>query len=281
MFAEKVLEDRVVVVTGGGTGLGRSMALRFAELGARLVLTSRKREHLEEAAHEIEKKGAEALVVAADVRNPEQVEGMVSETIRRFGRIDVLVNNAAGNFMCPTEMLTYNGFAAVVGIVLQGTFNCTLACGRKMIESERGGSILNIVASYAWTGSGFVVPSASAKAGVLAMTRSLAVEWAKYRIRVNAISPGPFPTEGAWEKLVPSKEAEEEAKAGIPLRRFGEHHELANLAAFLLSDYSAYINGDCISIDGGQWLVGGMFNRIAMLDREGMAKLMSKMAPRG
>ena len=280
MFAEKVLQDRVVVVTGGGTGLGRSMAGRFAELGAKLVLTSRKREHLDAAAADIGAKGAEVLVVPADVRDFEQVEAMVGEAMKRFGRIDVLVNNAAGNFMSPTELLSPKGFAAVVGIVLQGTFNCTLACGRKMIESERGGAILNIVASYAWTGSGFVVPSACAKAGVLAMTRSLAVEWAKYRIRVNAISPGPFPTPGAWEKLVPSKEAEEEAKAGIPLHRFGEHAELANLAAFLLSDYSGYINGDCISIDGGQWLVGGMFNRVAMLDQAGMAKFMEKMTPR-
>jgi len=280
MFAEKVLQDRVVVVTGGGTGLGRSMAGRFAELGAKLVLTSRKREHLDAAAADIGANGAEVLVVPADVRDFEQVEAMVGEAMKRFGRIDVLVNNAAGNFMSPTELLSPKGFAAVVGIVLQGTFNCTLACGRKMIESERGGAILNIVASYAWTGSGFVVPSACAKAGVLAMTRSLAVEWAKYRIRVNAISPGPFPTPGAWEKLVPSKEAEEEAKAGIPLHRFGEHAELANLAAFLLSDYSGYINGDCISIDGGQWLVGGMFNRVAMLDQAGMAKFMEKMTPR-
>jgi NAD(P)-dependent dehydrogenase (short-subunit alcohol dehydrogenase family) len=176
------------------------------------------------------------------------------------------VNNAAGNFLCPTEDLTPNGFAAVVGIVLNGTFHATLAAGRRMIAAGKGGSILNIIATYAWTGSGMVVASASAKAGVLAMTRSLGVEWAKYKIRVNAIAPGPFPTEGAWKALVPTPEMNEAGKERVPLKRYGEHEELANLAAFLVSDYAGFITGDCVTIDGGAWLSGAGFNALAMME---------------
>jgi NAD(P)-dependent dehydrogenase (short-subunit alcohol dehydrogenase family) len=195
-----------------------------------------------------------------------------------LGGVDILVNNAAGNFLCPTEDLTPNGFAAVVGIVLNGSFNCTLAAGRKMIASGKGGTMLNILTPYAWTGSGFVVPSAAAKAGVLAMTRSLAVEWAKYRIRVNGIAPGPFPTEGAWKALMPTPDMADLARARVPLKRFGEHEELANLAAYLVSDYSGYITGNIITIDGGEWLAGaGEFNQMAMADPEAVKPLIAAM----
>jgi NAD(P)-dependent dehydrogenase (short-subunit alcohol dehydrogenase family) len=243
------------------------MALRFAELGASVVVASRSREHIDAACEMIKERGGKALGLTCDVRSFEEVDAVIDEATRAFGSVDVLVNNAAGNFLCPTEDLTPNGFAAVVGIVLNGTFHATLSAGRRMIESGRGGSILNIIASYAWTGSGFVVPSAAAKAGVLAMTRSLAVEWAKHKIRVNAVAPGPFPTEGAWKALVPTPEASAMGKERIPLQRYGEHEELANLAAYLVSDYAGYITGDCITIDGGAWLGGaGTFNAYAMMD---------------
>jgi NAD(P)-dependent dehydrogenase (short-subunit alcohol dehydrogenase family) len=203
---------------------------------------------------------------------------MVAEAEREFSRVDILVNNAAGNFLCPTEDLTPNGFNAVVGIVLNGAFNATLAAGRRMIAGGRGGAILNILATYAWTGSGFVIPSAAAKAGVMAMTQSLAVEWAKYKIRVCGIAPGPFPTEGAWKALVPTEEMHEMGKERIPLKRYGEHEELANLAAFLVSDYSGYITGDVITIDGGEWLAGaGEFNRFAMMPPEMVKPMIAAM----
>ncbi len=193
----------------------------------------------------------------------------------------MLVNNAAGNFLAPTEDLSPRAFDAVVRTVLHGTFNVTLAAGRKMIERGEGGSILNIATTYAWTGSAFVVPSAAAKAGVLAMTRSLAVEWAAYRIRVNAIAPGPFPTEGAWQALMPTPEVEEQAKARIPMGRFGEHHELANLAAFLVSDAAPFINGECVTIDGGEWLgSGGEFNHLTRVPREQVKQVMRRMRPK-
>lgn len=194
---------------------------------------------------------------------------MVAAAEERLGGVSVLVNNAAGNFLAPTEDLTPGGFNAVVQTVLYGTFHATLAVGKRMIERGGGGSILNIVTTYAWTGSAFVVPSAAAKAGVLAMTRSLAVEWAVYGIRSNAFAPGPFPTEGAWGALMASPEMEAEAKARIPLGRFGEHDELANLAAFLVSDGSAFINGEVVTIDGGEWIgSGGEFNGLTRMPRE-------------
>ena len=202
MFKEDLLKNKVILVTGGGTGLGKSMATRFGELGANLVIGSRRADVIAKAAQELEQTGAEVLGVKCDVRQMDQVNEMVSAALGKFGRIDILLNNAAGNFISPTEMLSPGGFKAVVDIVLVGTFNCTLAVGKEMIK-QKNGNILNIVTTYAWTGSGYVIPSASAKAGVLAMTRSLAVEWAKYNIRSNAIAPGPFPTEGAWKRLVP------------------------------------------------------------------------------
>lgn len=267
MFEKDLLKDRTILITGGGTGLGRSMALRFAELGANLFLVGRREDPLKETAEALRAKGARAGYACADIRDFGAVENAIAAAEKEFGRpfggIDTLVNNAAGNFLARTERLSPNAFNAVVGIVLQGTFHCTLALGRKWIEAKQPGNILNIVTTYAAanSGSGFVVPSACAKAGVLAMTRSLAVEWARYKIRSNAIAPGPFPTEGAWSRLMPSKDFEERAKNYHPMKRFGRHEELANLAAFLLSDEAGYINGECVVIDGGLWLRGaGEFN---------------------
>lgn len=278
MFKERCLAGRTAVVTGGGTGLGLSMALKFAELGANLVIASRSLDHVESAAERVRAHGVKALAVACDVREFEQVEAMMERADKDLGGLDILVNNAAGNFLCPTEDLTPNGFAAVIGIVLNGSFHCTLAAGRKMIASGKGGAMLNILTPYAWTGSGLVVPSAAAKAGVLAMTRSLAVEWAKYRIRVNGIAPGPFPTEGAWKALLPTPEMEDLARNRVPLKRFGEHEELANLAAYLVSDYSGYITGDIVTIDGGEWLGGaGEFNQMAMADPAAVKPLLAAM----
>ena len=268
MFEKDILKNKVVLITGGGTGLGKSMAMRFAELGASLVIASRRKEVISEAASQMKEIGAEVLGLQCDVRDMDQVNSMVNDTLNQFDKIDILINNAAGNFISPTEMLSPGGFKAVVDIVLMGTFNCTLAIGKEMIK-QKNGNILNIVTTYAWTGSGYVVPSASAKAGVLAMTRSLAVEWAKYNIRTNAIAPGPFMTDGAWKRLAPpGLNMKKKLKDRIPLKRFGEHSELANLATYLISDYSGYINGEVVTIDGGEWLKGaGQFNDLEKLPK--------------
>lgn len=263
MFQSDLLKGRTIFITGGGTGLGRSMALRFAQLGANLFLVGRREQPLEETAGDIRASGARAAYFSADIRDFAAVESAVTAAEKEFGAVDTLVNNAAGNFIARTEKLSPNAFHAVTGIVLQGTFHCTLALGRKWIAAKQPGNILNIATTYAAanSGSGFVVPSACAKAGVLAMTRSLAVEWARYGIRLNAIAPGPFPTEGAWSRLLPSKELEERARNHHPMKRFGRHEELANLAVFLLSGQADYVNGECVVIDGGQWLRGaGEFN---------------------
>ena len=268
MFEKTLLTGRTVFITGGGTGLGRSMAVRLAELGAKLFLTGRREEPLRETAEAITKAGGTAAYATCDVREPAQVDAAVAAAEAAFDRVDTLINNAAGNFMARTEKLSPNAFNAVVGIVLYGTLHCTLALGKRWIAAKQPGTILNIVTTYAAAGcgSGFVVPSACAKAGVLALTRSLAVEWARYNIRSNAIAPGPFPTEGAWSRLMPSKEFEEHARNAHPMKRFGRHEELANLAAFLVSDQAAYINGECVVIDGGLWLRGaGEFNDLLNL----------------
>lgn len=268
MFEADLLKDKNIIITGGGTGLGKSMGMRFGELGAKIVITSRKQDVLDETAREMESAGISVLPIAGDVRNPEEVDRVVQKAKESFGTIDGLVNNAAGNFISPTENLTPGGFKAVTDIVLGGTFNFTLSTGKEMIQSESG-CILNIVTTYAWTGSGYVVPSAAAKGGVLAMTRSLGSEWGKYGIRTNAIAPGPFPTKGAWGRLVPpGLGIEKKMKNRIPLKRFGEHIELANLASFIMSDYAGYINGEVITIDGGEWVKGaGQFNDLDKLPK--------------
>ena len=256
MFDKKLLKGKNIVVTGGGTGLCKSMAERFSDLGANLVLTSRREKVINDTAKEFRKRRKKAIPIVCDVRYPDQVESMINQAVDQLGSVDILVNNAAGNFISPTENLSSNAFKTVVDIVLNGTFHCSQAAG-KIMRKNKSGVILNIVTTYAWTGSGYVVPSACAKAGVLAMTRSLAVEWAKYGIRTVAIAPGPFPTKGAWSRLAPpGLGIEKKMKARIPLKRLGEHSELANLASFLVSDMASYINGEVVTIDGGEWLQG-------------------------
>ncbi|MGC3943235.1 MAG: SDR family oxidoreductase [Chryseolinea sp.] len=259
MLQPESLKGKTLVVTGGGTGLGRSMGKYFLELGANLVITSRKLDVLQKTARELETEtGGKVLAVACDIRKYEEVESMLAASEQTFGAVHGVLNNAAGNFISPTERLSHRAFDTIVDIVLKGTYNVTLATGKNWINKKQAGVFLNIVTTYAWTGSGYVVPSACSKAGVLALTRSLAVEWAKYKIRSNAIAPGPFPTEGAWSRLLPGDLAKKfDPAQRIPLKRVGEHQELANLAAYLMSDYSAYVNGEVITIDGGEWLRSG------------------------
>ncbi|WP_304064046.1 SDR family oxidoreductase [Pedobacter glucosidilyticus] len=271
MLRDNALQGKTFVVTGGGTGLGKAMSTYLLELGAQVVITSRKLEVLQKTAQELEAKtGGKVLPLACDVRNAEQVDEVLAASLAAFGKVDGLLNNAAGNFISPTERLSANAFSTIIDIVLKGTVNCTLAFGKHWIKEKQAASILNIVTTYAFTGSGYVVPSACAKGGVLAMTKSLAAEWGRYQIRCNAIAPGPFPTKGAWERLLPGDMAQKfDFKNRVPLKRVGEHQELANLAAYLLSDFSNYINGEIITIDGGEWLQGaGQFNGLEMISPE-------------
>jgi len=272
MLKEGSLKEQVIVVTGGGSGLGKAMTTYFLELGAHVVITSRNIEKLEKVKIELEEKtGGKVLPVQCDVRNYAEVENVLAETLKEFGKVDGLLNNAAGNFISPTERLSASAFDTIIDIVLKGSKNCTLAFGKHWIKTNQPKStILNIVTTYAWTGSAYVVPSATAKAGVLAMTRSLAVEWAKYGIRSNAIAPGPFPTKGAWDRLLPGELKEKfDMKKKVPVGRVGVHQELANLAAYLMSDFSAYVNGEVITIDGGEWLKGaGEFNMLEEISEE-------------
>ncbi|MNK34666.1 putative 2,4-dienoyl-CoA reductase [compost metagenome] len=260
-FSTDLLKDKVVLITGGGTGLGLAMGQRFAQLGASIAITGRREEVLREACDTFIESGYNAFYQPCDVRDPAQIHELIDAIYNHFGRLDVLVNNAAGNFISPTERLSPRAVDAVLNIVLHGTFYMTLEVGRRWIEQGHPGTMLNIVTTYASTGSGFVTPSAAAKAGVLALTRSLAVEWAPYGIRQAAIAPGPFPTEGAWSRLSPTPELEEQMINRVPLRRVGSSGELANLAAYLISDNAGYINGEVVTIDGGEWLQGaGQFN---------------------
>ena len=271
MLKENSLEGKVILITGGGTGLGKSMGKYFAQLGAELIIASRKLDVLEKTASEIENEtGRTVLPIQCDVTNYEQIENLLKLSLNKFGKVDSLVNNAAGNFISPTERLSHRAFDIIVNIVLKGTYYSTLAFGKHWIKEKQPASVLNIVTTYAWTGSAYVVPSAVAKAGVLALTRSLAVEWAKYGIRFNAIAPGLFPTKGAWERLLPGNISEKINPAKkVPVGRTGEHQELANLAAYLVSDYSSYINGEVITIDGGEWLKGaGQFNMLEAIPSE-------------
>lgn len=266
MFKTDLLAGKRILITGGATGLGRSMAHRFLELGASLYICGRRENLLEEAAAEMRKAtGGTVKTFPVDVRDAVRVETMI-ETFWQDGPLDVLVNNAAGNFIARTEELSLGAFEAVIGIVMMGTIHATMSCGRRWLKQGHKATVLNISTTYADSGSGYVVPSAMAKAGVLAMTRSLAVEWGPRGIRFNAIAPGPVPTEGAFSRLMPAKEMEEMSQKLNPLGRFGTHEELANLAAFLVSDYSGYINGECVVMDGGEQLQGaGEFSKLGRM----------------
>ena len=259
MFAKELFKDRVAVITGGGTGLGLAIAKRLGELGARVTIASRNSENLEHGSAELRHAGLDPLCVQLDVRNPEQVDEMVQRVLRHFGRIDILVNNAAGNFICRAEDLSPNGWNAVINIVLNGSFYCSRAVGRHMIARGKGGAIVSVLANYVWTGSAGTVHSAAAKAGVLSMTQTLAVEWARHRIRVNAVAPGPIESPGAAKQLWNSPEAVEKITRMVPLQRWGQPPEVADAVAFLASDGAAFITGETLTIDGGAWLGRGTF----------------------
>ncbi|MBD3225476.1 MAG: SDR family oxidoreductase [Caldithrix sp.] len=262
MFKDNIFENTTIFITGGGSGLGKSMAEKLSGLGANIIIASRNLERLSQTAREITgRTGREVLALEHDVRNYRQLKHVLKEGIEHFGKIDALINNAAGNFISPTEKLSYKAFDTIVDIVLRGTYYTTLAFGKYWIKESIKGTILNIVTTYASTGSGYVVPSSISKAGVLNLTRSLAAEWGKHNIRLNAIAPGLFPTQGAWERLFPDERFIQKMTERIPLKRIGRHEELTHLAAYLLSPYSAYMTGEVITIDGGEWLAGaGEFN---------------------
>ncbi len=280
MFQSDLLQGQTLLITGGGTGLGRAMAERFAGLGAGIGVLGRREEPLREAAQAMRQAGGQAAWASADVRDPAQIAAAVDRLEEELGAFNGLVNNAAGNFLAPSEDLSVGAFNSVVQIVLYGTYHATMDLGRRWIERRSGGQILSIVTTYAWMGSAFVLPSAAAKAGVLAMTRSLAVEWATYGIRSNAIAPGPFPTEGAFSRLM-TPGMMEAAKKANPLGRFGEPPELADLAAYLVSPGAAYLNGECVVIDGGEWLKNGQeFSKYTELPREEIKARMRAMKPK-
>jgi len=282
MFTKQTLSDKTILVTGGGSGLGLAMASKYAELGAKVAICGRTEEKLERAVKELKTKGASSVeYYVVDVRDYDAVGKMILQVESDLGNLNVLVNNAAGNFLSASEDISPNAFKSVVDIVLHGTFNCTQHFGKLLIDKKRGGNILNIVTTYTETGSSFVMASACAKAGVYAMTNSLAYEWATYGIRVNSIAPGPFPTEGAWTRLMPDPKMEDAYKKQIPMGRYGEHEELANLAVFLVSDLSSYITGECVTIDGGERLKAGQFNFITQAGpRPVLKQFFSMMKPK-
>ena len=262
MFIPNLLKGQVAIVTGGGTGLGLAIAKRLGGLGARIVIGSRNSENLEKGSAELRHAGLDPLTVQVDVRNPEQVDEMVQRTIRHFGRIDILVNNAAGNFVVKSEELSPNGWNAVIGIVLNGSFYCSRAVGQHMIARGGGGSIVSILANYVWTGSAGTVHSAAAKAGVMSMTQTLAVEWAKHQIRVNAVAPGPVESPGAAKQLWNTPEAVQRITDMVPLKRWGKPEEVADAVTYLVAPGAGYVTGEILTIDGGSWLGRGTFGFI-------------------
>ncbi len=267
MFRADLLQSKRILITGGGTGLGKGMAARFLELGATVYICGRRQEVLKATANELKPKGP-IHAIACDVRSLEAVEQMM-DSIWSAGPLDALVNNAAGNFIARTEELSPNAWQSVINIVLMGTLHCTTACGRRWLKSAHRGTVLSISATYAPVGSAYVVPSAVSKAGVEALTRSLAVEWGNRGIRMNAIAPGPIPTQGAFSRVLPHPGLEKVALERNPLHRFGTIEELANLAAFLVSDGSGYINGEVIRMDGGEFLQGaGEFSNLGRILKE-------------
>jgi NAD(P)-dependent dehydrogenase (short-subunit alcohol dehydrogenase family) len=263
MFQPDLLHDKRILITGGGTGLGKGMAHRFLELGAELYICGRREEVLHDAANKLSQAtGGQIHALPCDVRDRDAVETMI-ESIWKDGPLNILVNNAAGNFIARTEELSPRAFESVINIVLMGTLHATMACGRRWLRQSHQGTVLNISATYASVGSAYVVPSAIAKAGVEALSRSLAVEWGNRGIRMNAIAPGPIPTQGAFSRVLPRPELETIALDRNPLHRFGTVEELANVAAFLVSDGSGYINGEVIRMDGGELLQGaGEFSNL-------------------
>lgn len=279
MLRDGALAGRVVLITGGGTGLGRTIAERAARLGARIAIASRDPAHLAAAGDAIRAAGGESLESPTDVRDYRQVRALVARTLDRYGRLDALVNNAAGNFVRPAERLPETAFANVVDIVLNGGFYAARAAGRALIAQGEGGAILNVLATYAWTGGPGTVHSACAKAGLLAMTRTLAVEWARHGIRVNGLAPGPLATEGASARLWPSDALEERVRRAIPLGRFAELAEVADAALYLLSDHASYVTGEVLTLDGGGWLGRGILAGEGPED--GVPVVRRRRAPRG
>ena len=264
MFTPSLLKGKVAVVTGGGTGIGLGVARRLGELGARIAVGSRNSENLERGTAELRHAGLDPLAVQIDVRNTEQVEEMVQRVVRHFGHIDILINNAAGNFVCRAEDLSPNGWKAVIDIVLNGSFYCSREVGRHMIARGGGGAIVSILANYVWTGSAGTIHSAAAKAGVMSMTQTLAVEWARHGIRVNAVAPGPIESPGAARQLWSTPEAVERITRMVPLQRWGKPEDVADAVAFLVSEHAGFITGETLTLDGGAWLGRGTFG---FLDR--------------
>ncbi|HEY7476524.1 MAG TPA: SDR family oxidoreductase [Vicinamibacterales bacterium] len=264
MFDARMLEGRTAIVTGGGTGIGLAIARTLGGHGARVVIASRSRQHLDEGLASLRETGCDALAIPVDVRHPAEVDAMVERTLASSGRIDILINNAAGNFICRAEDLSPNGWNAVIGIVLNGSFYCSRAVGRHLIARGGGGSIVSILANYTGTGSAGTIHSASAKAGVLAMTKTLAVEWARHQIRVNAVSPGPIESPGAARQLWASDEAVDRITRTVPLGRWGTAADVANAVLFLVSPHASYVTGDVLTVDGGQSLGRGTFGFLGL-----------------